>query len=366
MSPARTSSRPWRRLRARFLGCPTLSAWLDDSPLAIDAALEGSLGAPRLAGTAASERLRIRSLPALNASATFDVDATRLTVSKAAANDGEGNVFSGRAGIEFEAGTTTGSFSADLKNPAPVLNALLREARSGVTDDELKAGGSVSLTGTWDGPVDDPVVSATVNATDVALATQTFSLERGTIEGRLDGPVSAPKAEMRISAGAVGTPSLAPVPADAVLSLDAGRVEVTAHVPDWSATIDGHASMTAPHEFAATVSVADLTSTRLLALLGAQDPGWTAEGAISATIEASGAIDSRMVRVGGQAALAGGALSAGDSRIVDGLDAAVEVRDGRLWLTRMTGRGLQRPAVGVRRCAVELGRGVPAGGVARG
>ncbi len=141
VSPARTSSRPWRRLRARFPDCPTRPPGSTTRLSRIDAALEGSLGAPRLAGTAASERLRIRSLPALDASATFDVDATRLTVSKAAANDGEGNVFSGRAGIEFEAGTTTGSFSADLKNPAPVLNALLNETRSGVTDDELKAGG---------------------------------------------------------------------------------------------------------------------------------------------------------------------------------------------------------------------------------
>ncbi len=326
-----------------FSGLPDASAWLDDSPLAIDAALEGSLGAPRLAGTAASERLRIRSLPALDASATFDVDTTRLTVSKAAANDGEGNVFSGRAGIEFEAGTTTGSFSANLKNPAPILNALLRDTSSGAADDDLKAGGSVVLTGTWDGPVDDPAVAAAVNATDVALATQAFSLERGTVQGWLGGPVSAPKAEMRVSAGAVSAASLPPVPADAVLSLDAGRVEVTAHVPDWSATIDGHVSVTAPHEFAAAVSVADLGSTRLLALLGAQDPAWTVDGTIAAKIEASGAIDSRKVRVGGQAAVAGGALRAGDSPIVDGLDAAMEVRNGRLRLTRLEGSCFNGP-----------------------
>ena len=326
-----------------FSGLPDASAWLDDSPLALDAAIEGSLGAPRLAGTVASERLRIRSLPALDASATFAVDAARLTVSKAAASDGAGNFVGGRAGIDFEAGTTTGAFSADLTNPAPVLNALLREAGSGAADDDLKAGGSVSLTGTWDGPVDDPVVAAAVKATDVILATSAFSLERGAIEGRLDGPVSAPKAEMRISAGAVGMPSLPPVPADAVLSLDAGRVEVTAHVPDWSATIDGHASMSAPREFAARMSIAGLTAGRLLALLDAQDPGWTADGAISATIEASGALDSQRVRVGGQAALAGGAISVGESRLVDGVDAAVDVRGGRLWLTRMAGRGFSGP-----------------------
>ncbi len=329
--------------RRAFSGLPDVSAWLDDTPLTFEGSIDGMLGEPRLAGTAVSRRLRLRGLPALDASATVAVDATRLTISKATGDDGAGNLVSGSAGIAFEAGTTTGSFRADLQNPEPVLNALLGSGRSGAAEDALKAGGSVVFNGSWDGPLADPVVSATIGANAVALTTPTFSLERGAIEGRLDGPVSSPRATMRISAGAMSAASLPPVTADAVLSLDAGRVEVTARVPDWSATIDGHASITAPHEFGAAVSVADLTAARLLTLLGAQDPAWTAGGTISAKVGASGAFGSRTLRVDGQAALAGGALSAGDSPVVDGLDAAVEVRDGRLWLTRMAGRGFSGP-----------------------
>ena len=330
-------------VRRAFRDLPDVSAWLEDAPLTFEGSIDGTLGEPRLAGTAVSDRLRLKGLPALDASATFTVDATRLTVSKAAGDAGAGNVVNGSAAVEFGAGTTTGAFTAKLEDLEPVLTALLGAAGGAAHDDTLKAGGSVMLTGTWDGPISDPVVSMTVNARDVAVASGAFSVERTTMQGRLDGPLSSPRATLGITAGALGTPSLTPVPAEAQLSLDAGRVSVTARVPDWAASLNGHASAAAPHEFAATLSIANLTAARLVTLLGAQDPEWTVDGAMSATLEAAGAFESRTLRVGGQAALGGGSLSAGENRLVDGVGGAIEVRDGRLWLTRLAGRGFNGP-----------------------
>ena len=67
------------------------------------------------------------------------------------------------------------------------------------------------------------------------------------------------------------------------------------------------------------------------------------DGTISATIDAAGSVGSRTLRVGGQATLSGGSLSIAGSRVIDGVDAAVETRDGRLWLTRFAGRGFGGP-----------------------
>ncbi|MFO7692913.1 MAG: hypothetical protein R6V57_07510, partial [Vicinamibacterales bacterium] len=325
-----------------FAGLPDVSAWLGDSPFTLEASIAGTLGEPRLTGTASSDTLRLAGLPVLDASATFDADAERLVVSKMSGDDGTGNRVSGSAGIAFEAGTTAGSFSAQLENLDAILTALARRAGSAAADD-LKAGGSVALAGTWDGPMTDPAVSMTVTGTDVSVTSPVIRVERGAVEGRLEGSFSAPRATMRVSAGAVRSGSLAPVPADAVLSLDAGRVEVNARVPDWGASLNGQVSTAAPREFSATVAVADLTGARLVALVGAQDPEWTADGAIAATLDASGSLDSRTLRVGGQASLAGGALSAGGRRVIDGIDAALEIRDGRLWLSRMAGLGFGGP-----------------------
>ena len=326
-----------------FASLPDVSAWLDPSPLAFEGIIDGSLGEPRLSGTASSERLRLSGLPALNAAATFAVDAARLTVSRASGEDGAGNLVEASAGIEFDSATTTGSFTANLKNPEPLLAAALAAGGSGAAADELKAGGSVTFAGTWDGPIADPVLSMTANARDVSATSPALSVEGGAVEGRLDGPVSAPKATMRVSAGTVRVASLAPVSADADLSLEGGQVQIDARVPAWSASLTGHASIAAPHEFAATLSVTDLTAARLVELFGVQEPGWTADGSVSARVDAEGNFDSRTLRVGGQAALAGGAVGIGERRVIDGVDAAVEVREGRLWLRRMAGRGFDGP-----------------------
>jgi len=59
-------------------------------------------------------------------------------------------------------------------------------------------------------------------------------------------------------------------------------------VPDWSASLTGHASVQAPREFAATVSIADLAAERLAMLAGGQHSEQVAGGAVSATLEAGG------------------------------------------------------------------------------
>jgi hypothetical protein len=101
------------------------------------------------------------------------------------------------------------------------------------------------------------VFSVTAGAADVALASETLRVEGGIVEARLDGPVSSPSGTMRVTASAVSASSVMPVPVEAQLSLKSGRADVAAKVPDWAASVTGHASVQAPHEFTATLSIAD-------------------------------------------------------------------------------------------------------------
>ena len=164
-----------------------------------------------------------------------------------------------------------------------------------------------------------------------------------TVEGRVTGPLSNPDATVHASAGAVRAPSTSPMPADVTLTLKSGRLEMAARAPVWSATIDGQIATEAPHDFSARLSIAGLDAAWVQALTGAWGTGYVPDGAISATIDAAGSVGSRTLRVGGRATLADGSLSVGGSRLIDGVDASIETRDGRLWLTRFAGRGFGGP-----------------------
>ena len=199
------------------------------------------------------------------------------------------------------------------------------------------------LAGTWSGTIADPVVSVTAGATDVFVEGEAFRVERGTVEGRIDGPLSSPEATARMTAAAVRAASLISVPAEAQLSLKSGRVDIAAKVPDWAASVTGHASVRAPHEFTATLSIADLATDRLRTLVGAQDLEEVGGGTISATVEASGNFDRRRLRLTGRASLSGAGVTSGGTSFVEALDATADVRDGRLWLSRLSGRGFGGP-----------------------
>ena len=118
---------------------------------------------------------------------------------------------------------------------------------------------------------------------------------------------------------------------------------MTARAPDWSASLDGQIATEAPHDFSARLSIAGLEAAWVQALTGAWETGYVPDGTIAAKIDAAGSVGGRTLRVGGQATLAGGSLSIAGSRVIDGVDAAVETRDGRLWLTRLAGRGFGGP-----------------------
>ena len=328
-------------VKRAFPALPDVAAWIADTPLALDGTVDGTLGAPRLSGTVASSRLRIGGLPVLSASASFEATPSSVMVSKATAADDAGNTIDAHAAIDIGAGSSHGGFSARIANPEPFVAAL-----TGVGAETAAASvatGSVAAAGTWKGPIDDPILAVTVTARDVAIARAGFSVERMTAEGRVIGPLSNPDATVRMSAGAVCAPSLSPMPADVTLTFKAGRLEVAARAPVWSATIDGQIATEAPHDFSARLAIAGLDAAWVQALTGAWENGYVPDGTISARIDAAGSVGSRTLRVGGQATLAGGSLSVGGSRLIDGVDATVETRDGRLWLTRFAGRGFGGP-----------------------
>ena len=272
----------------------------------------------------------------------FAATPSRVDLLKITAHDEAGNRAEGTAELDLDAETTAGTFTAQIRDPQPVLDALLGTAAGRRPDDALKAGGSVALTGSWNGPLRDPVLAITADATNVFVAASEFRADGGAIEARLNGPVSSPegtcasrplRSGRRRSARARGSG----------ISLTPGRVDVTARVPDWSASLTGHASADAPHAFAATVSISDLTTERLVRLTGGDPSSAIAEGAVSATLDASGSFDRRRVRLTGKASLAGAELGGGESPFVDGLNAAVDIRDGRLWLSSLTARGFRGP-----------------------
>ena len=324
-----------------FPSLPEAAHWIAGSPLTIEGAVDGTLRAPRFSGTAASEHLLVEGLPATRASAAFEATTSQLIISRASSTDPSGNSIEGRAGIDFEAGTTNGAVKAEVRYLEPVLTALLGSGAG--TDTGLKGGGTVVLAGEWNGPVSDPVLSVTMTASALSIDGPVFKVDRGSAEGRLGGTLSNPEGTVRVTAGAVRASSLASVPVDAQISLASGRIEVAAQIPDWSATLHGRMSAAAPHDFTADVSMANLTAARFATLLGVADPGWTADGTFSGRLDAAGTLGSRTLHVGGQASLAGGALLVGESRLMEAMNASIEIRDGRLWLTRVAGLGFNGP-----------------------
>ena len=263
-------------------------------------------------------------------------------VSTATAADDAGNTIDAHAAIDIGAGSSHGGFNARITNPEPFVSALT--GIGAVTAEASKATGSVVAAGTWEGPLDDPILAVTVTARDVAIARAGFSVERMTAEGRVTGPLSNPDATVHASAGAVRAPSTSPMPADVTLTLKSGRLEMTARAPVWSATIDGQIATEAPHDFSARLSIAGLDAAWVQALTGAWGDRLRARTAPSPrAIDAAGSVGSRTLRVGGRATLADGSLSVGGSRLIDGVDASIETRDGRLWLTRFAGRGFGGP-----------------------
>ena len=328
-------------VKRAFPALPDVAAWIADTPLTLDGTVDGTLGAPRLSGTVASSRLRIDGMPTLTASASFEATASSLMVSTATAADDAGNTIDAHAAIDIGAGSSHGGFNARITNPEPFVSALTGIGAG--TAAVSMATGSVVAAGTWEGPLDDPVLAVTVTARDVAIARAGFSVERMTAEGRVTGPLSNPDATVHASAGAVRAPSTSPMPADVTLTLKAGHLEVAARAPVWSATIDGQIATEAPHDFSARLSMNGLDAAWVQALTGAWGTEYVPDGAISATIDAAGSVGSRTLRVGGRATLADGSLSVGGSRLIEGVDASVETRDGRLWLTRFAGRGFGGP-----------------------
>ncbi|HSP92305.1 MAG TPA: translocation/assembly module TamB domain-containing protein, partial [Vicinamibacterales bacterium] len=127
------------------------------------------------------------------------------------------------------------------------------------------------------------------------------------------------------------------------LTLNSGGLAINARAPDWSAEFDGQVAARAPHDFSARLSIAGIDAARIQALTGAGETDYVPDGTISARIDAAGSVGSRTLRIGGQATLSAGSLSVAGSRVIDGVDAAVETRDGRLWLTRFAGRGFGGP-----------------------
>ncbi len=259
-------------VKRAFPALPDVAAWIADTPLTLDGTVDGTLGAPRLSGTVASSRLRIGGLPVLRASAAFEATASSLMVSKATAADDAGNTIDAHAAIDIGAGSSHGGFNARITNPEPFVSALA--GIGAVTAAASKATGSVVAAGTWEGPLDDPVLAVTVTARDVAIARAGFSVERMTAEGRVTGPLSNPDATVHASAGAVRAPSTSPMPADVTLTLKSGRLEMTARAPVWSATIDGQIATEAPHDFSARLSIAGLDAAWVQALTGAWGTGY--------------------------------------------------------------------------------------------
>jgi outer membrane protein assembly factor BamA len=247
----------------------------------------------------------------------------------------------GHAAFDIDAGTTSGAVSADMTTIEPLMRAWLGAGRAG--EPAPKASGGVRASGEWSGTIERPVVAMAVGGSDLAIESSTFSVTGASVEGRIDGPLANPEGAIRVAAAGVRAAGLAPVPADAEIVMAPGRIEVQARVPDWAAVLGGRMETAAPHAFSATLAITDLAASRLVTLIGERDAGWSADGAIAATLDAAGTMDGRSVRVGGRAALTGGALVTADSRLVDQLVAELHVRDGRLWLGKAAGLGFNGP-----------------------
>ena len=328
-------------LRQGFPALPDVSASLSASPVELDARVGGRVGSPRLVGSAQSGRLRINGLPPMRAVADFEATTSTLTLTNVAGDDGAGNRIEGHAAFDAGADTTSGEANASLGHLEPILRSLAGDALSDAP--AVSANGSVRVTLAWKGAIENPIVSMSVGGADLAVETDTFAVTGAAVEGRIEGPLRDPVGAVRLTAAGVRAAGFAPVPANADIVMAPGRIEIQARAPDWAAALDGRIETAAPHAFSATLAISDLAASRAVALIGEDSEDWSAGGTIAATVDATGTVEGRSLRLSGRAALTGGALVTPDSRVVDELDAELEVRDGRLWLSRATGLGFNGP-----------------------
>ena len=179
---------------------------------------------------------------------------------------------------------STGTFSLT----APALDAVEVPGRPDVT-----VRGSLAATGSWEGRLNSPNISATMSGRDLAVTmagTRPIAASSGRFEGRIDGPLSAlqGKGQLTIAALDVGGRALGPVAAD--LALEGRTLAVKARAPDLQTSIDGSLDIGAPWEFRGRADVAPMDLSRIAKLTGTASPA-DVSGEIGGTLDFSGASD---------------------------------------------------------------------------
>ena len=226
--------------------------------LDVDASLEGTLGAVRSTGRILGRAVTVAGLPRLDLDASFGVDVAGK------------------------------SSSGTFRLLAPRL-----ETATFVPRDDLALGGSLTVAGTWSGPLRDPTVDATFSGNNLTIGrggAVSIAATGGTLEGVLRGPIANAdgKGTLTVAALDIGGRGAGAVTLD--LTLSEGTLRAQARALDVKTSVDVSLGLRTPNAFEGRGTLDEYEIDALLGLAGVQSGGspGSVRGRISSSIAFKG------------------------------------------------------------------------------
>ena len=248
---------------AQGFGVPTrFDASTAAGALDVDATLEGTLGAVRSTGRILGRAVTVAGLPRLDLEGSFGLDVARKT--------------------------STGTFRV----LAPGL-----DSAAFLPPDELTLGGSLTATGTWSGPLNDPAVEATFSGNNLTLGrggAVSIAATGGTLQAVLKGPIANPAGNGTLTAGALDIGGRAAGAIAADFDLSEGTLRLQARAPTVKTSLDMSVGLRSPNTFEGRGTLSEYDIDELLAFAGIQPAGpGSVRGRLSSSIEFKGDLQNR-------------------------------------------------------------------------
>jgi outer membrane protein assembly factor BamA len=230
--------------------------------LEVDATLEGTLGAVRSTGRILGRAVAVAGLPRLDLEGSFGVDVARKT--------------------------STGTFRV----LAPGL-----ESAAFLPPEELALGGSLTATGTWSGPLNDPAVEATFSGNNLTIGRSgavPIAATGGTLQAVLKGPIANPAGKGTVTVGALDIGGRAAGAVAADLDLSEGILRLQARAPTVKTSVDMSVGVRSPNTFEGRGTLNEYEIDALLAFAGIKPTGpGSVRGRLSSSIEFKGDLQNR-------------------------------------------------------------------------
>ena len=222
----------------------------------LDTMVTGTISRAIAGGRATARDFMVAGLPPIDADSSFNVDvATRRS---------------------------SGTFSAVASDlgQVPLLSDRLTQMH-----------GAIEVTGTWDGPLDSPYLTADITAEDVDAVAGAAMIGRARLEATVEGSSAdlRGKGQFAVETVHVSDRALGAVIGEVVLT--AGSVRVKGRAPDVNLTADGTMELRAPYPFSGRAEITPTSLSQLAALTGIAVDDGEVRGDVAGVVDFNGTID---------------------------------------------------------------------------